>query len=119
MNQSAVIGASLIVAYAVFVVYKGELPCYFAVLGISTGGSGCPQNLQPPGCSTGGSSGSSPTTTGSLGNTLGTVGGIIGIIGGIGRCITSPASCGLGGLPIGGGGGGIDFGGGLGLGGGL
>ena len=91
MNQSSVIGAALIVAYVIFVITKGELPCYLAVLGISTP-SGCPQNLQPPGC--GGSS--TTTTTGGGGTGIGI--NINPILGG------------------GGGGGGIGLGGGIGIG---
>lgn len=58
MNQSAVIGAALIIAYAIFIITKGELPCYLQILGISTA-AGCPPNLQPQGCgaSTTGTSG--------------------------------------------------------------
>jgi hypothetical protein len=78
MNQSSVIGASLIVAYAVFIVYKGELPCYLTVLGISSA-TGCPQALQPAGCS--GGSSSTSTIGSTLGGTVGSAAG--GILGGI------------------------------------
>lgn len=76
MNQSSVIGAALVVAYVIFVVTKGELPCYLSVLGIATA-TNCPHDLQPAGCAgattaatTGGGSGAtssggavSPPTT--------------------------------------------------------
>jgi hypothetical protein len=105
MNQSSVIGASLVVAYAVFIITKGELPCYLTVLGIATA-SGCPQPLQPAGC---GGTGSSTTTTGGVGSTLGNIGSILGGVGSILRGIGGIGSS----LPGGGigfpGGGGIGF----------
>lgn len=42
MSQTSVIAASLLLAYVVFVIVRGELPCYFQVLGISTAAS-CPK----------------------------------------------------------------------------
>jgi hypothetical protein len=41
MNQSSVIAGALVLAFAIFVVVRGELPCYLAVLGVSSG-AGCP-----------------------------------------------------------------------------
>ena len=76
MNQSSVIGAALVVAYVVFVVSKGELPCYLTLLGISTA-SGCPQPLQPAGC--GGTATSTSTGSPSVGITLGGSGPSVGI----------------------------------------
>lgn len=49
MNQTSVIVAALVVAFLVFITVRGELPCYFQALGISsTGnnsatGAGCPK----------------------------------------------------------------------------
>ena len=108
MNQSSVIGASLVIAFVIFVIYKGQLPCYLQVMGIATA-SGCPQNLQPAGCtgtstnagtSAGSGSGVTVSPVVNIGNPFRNVpgggGGGIGI-GGIG--------IGLGGIGIGLGGG--------------
>ena len=76
MNQSSVIGAALALAYVIFVVTKGELPCYLSLLGIATA-AGCPPNLQPAGC---GTSTATSTTSGgsspSIGITLPGLGSI-------------------------------------------
>lgn len=108
MNQASAIGASLLIAYIVFVIYKGELPCYLQVLGISPpGGAPCPSNLQPPGCnptqpaatSSGGGTGVRPILNVQL-PFAGSGGGGIGLPGGI--------TVGIGGVGIGiGGGGGV------------
>ena len=37
MNQSSIIAAALIVAFIVFITVRGELPCWLAVFGISSG----------------------------------------------------------------------------------
>lgn len=42
MSQTSVIAGSLIVAYFVFVIVRGELPCYLQVLGIATDAN-CPK----------------------------------------------------------------------------
>lgn len=57
MDQSSVIGAALVVAYVVFVISKGELPCWLQILGIPTGGN-CSQTLQQA-CSVTGTTSSS------------------------------------------------------------
>lgn len=41
MSQTSIIAGSLLLAYVVFVIVRGELPCYFQVLGIATS-AGCP-----------------------------------------------------------------------------
>lgn len=41
MNQTSVIAGGLLVAYFIFVVRRGELPCYLQVLGVATSAS-CP-----------------------------------------------------------------------------
>jgi hypothetical protein len=41
MNQSSVIAGALVLAFAIFVVVRGELPCYLTVLGVATVAS-CP-----------------------------------------------------------------------------
>ena len=63
MNQASVIGAALVIAYVIFVITKGELPCYMSVLGIATA-SKCPPALTPPGCTGSTSSTTTSSTTG-------------------------------------------------------
>jgi hypothetical protein len=87
MNQSSVIGAALLIAYIIFVINKGELPCYFQVLGIATAAQ-CPTPLTTSGCGSSASTASGanailPGRTGGI-NVGGIIGGIGGIIGGLG-----------------------------------
>ena len=42
MNQTSVIGGSLIFAFVIFVIVRGELPCYLQILGIATDAQ-CPK----------------------------------------------------------------------------
>ena len=41
MTHSSVIAGSLVLAYVIFVINKGELPCYLQLLGIATAAN-CP-----------------------------------------------------------------------------
>jgi hypothetical protein len=41
MSQTSIIAGSLLLAYFIFIIVRGELPCYFQVLGIGTA-QGCP-----------------------------------------------------------------------------
>lgn len=42
MPQSSVIAASLVIAFVIFVINRGELPCYLQLLGIATQAN-CPK----------------------------------------------------------------------------
>lgn len=65
MNQTSVIGGSLLLAFVVFVIVRGELPCYFQVLGVATDAQ-CPQGQ----VSSSGLSGATPSATQGTANTL-------------------------------------------------
>jgi hypothetical protein len=89
MNQSSVIGASLLIAYVIFIITKGELPCYLSLLGIATA-TGCPPNLQPAGCggtgtATSSSIGGSPSVGITLGGGSPSVGITLPTFGGLGN----------------------------------
>lgn len=45
MNQTSVIGGALLLAFAIFVIVRGELPCYFQTLGVATDAA-CPKGDQ-------------------------------------------------------------------------
>lgn len=90
MNQSSVIGAALLVAYIIFVIYKGELPCWFKLLGIATSAQ-CSATLVQSQCAAATSTTASGASAilGGLGarggsGTLGTILGNIGVGGSIG-----------------------------------
>lgn len=125
MTQTSIIAGSLLLAFGVFVITRGELPCYLQVLGVATdaqcpAGSVSVTGLQAPTAATG---------TQFLGGSVGS-GGILGNIGvglgqrigaGLGNTVNSEL-CNLFGINCGfaGGGGGIPdipfpgFGGGFG-----
>lgn len=70
MNQSSVIGAALAVAYVIFVINRGELPCWFQVLGIATAAQ-CSSQLQSSSCPTSSGTGQQQTqATGGTGTTV-------------------------------------------------
>lgn len=99
MNQSSIIAGSLLLAYVIFVINKGELPCYLQLLGIATDAQ-CPkgQAVAPVGATTG--------ATGATGTTIG-----LNILPSRGGSGGGGINIGLGGINIGIGGVGVGIGG--------
>ena len=86
MSQTSVIAGGLLLAYFIFIVVRGELPCYLQVLGVATDAqcpSGNVSSTQTQICS-----GTTTTTsTGSTGSTgSGSPSGGIGSIGSLAPC---------------------------------
>jgi hypothetical protein len=44
LSQTSVIGGALVIAWIVFIVTRGELPCWLALVGIGPGAGNCPAN---------------------------------------------------------------------------
>ena len=66
MSQSSVIAGSLLLAYVIFVITKGELPCYLQLLGIATQAS-CPKGQAVAAVGTTGATGATGATGVSIG----------------------------------------------------
>lgn len=47
MTQTSAIAGAIALAYAVFIIVRGELPCYMQVLGVSTAAA-CPKGAATP-----------------------------------------------------------------------
>lgn len=90
MSQSSSIAAALIIAFIVFITVRGQLPCYFNILGIATGG----------GCNVSGVAGAGAIT-------------LTGNVGGVGVTVGSGTGPGAGGVSFPGSG--PTFGGGIGF----